>query len=156
MDATDLDSILILLGVAVAGVALFRVLRLPQILAYLCAGVIVGPRGMGWVAESAEIRALAEFGLVFLLFTIGLEFLLPRLIALRGMVLGLGGAQVLIGTAVFGAIAWALGVTVESAIALGGMLALSLTAIACYAGSSTARPHLRNGDHAPMPSGCIP
>lgn len=129
MDATGFESILILLGVAVACVALFRALRLPQILAYLCAGMIVGPHGMGWVAESADVRTLAEFGLVFLLFTIGLEFSLPRLIALRGAVLGLGGAQVLISTVVIGAVAWALGVTVEGAIVIGGMLALSSTAI---------------------------
>jgi CPA2 family monovalent cation:H+ antiporter-2 len=130
MDATGFHSILLLLAASVVLVALFRYLHLPQLLAYLVAGVIVGPHGLGWVPDTAGTRTLAEFGLVFLMFTIGLEFSLPKLLALRTTVFGLGGAQVLLSALVFGFGAWVLGVAVPGAIVVGGMLALSSTAIA--------------------------
>ncbi|OGI48971.1 MAG: potassium transporter [Candidatus Muproteobacteria bacterium RBG_16_65_34] len=129
MESIGLDRILILLGAAVALVAAFRYLRLPQILAYLTAGIVVGPYGMGWIPDSETTRTLAEFGLVFLMFTIGLEFSLPRLMAMKSVVFGLGGAQVLLSCLVFGSIAWLAGVSAEGAIVIGGMLALSSTAI---------------------------
>jgi CPA2 family monovalent cation:H+ antiporter-2 len=129
VDSIGLHTILILLGAAVVLVVMFRYLRLPPILAYLAAGVLVGPHGLGWVPDAAATRYLAEFGLVFLLFTIGLEFSLPRLLAMKTTVFGLGGAQVLLSCAVFGLVAWWRGATVESAIVIGGMLALSSTAI---------------------------
>src|SRR3990167_3008507 len=83
MEPIGFHGILILLGVAVVLVALFRYLRLPQILAYLCAGIVVGPYGMGWIPDLEGTRTLAEFGLVFLMFTVGLEFSLPKLIAMK-------------------------------------------------------------------------
>ncbi|MDH3406758.1 MAG: cation:proton antiporter, partial [Gammaproteobacteria bacterium] len=125
MEPIGFHGILILLGMAVVLVALFRYLHLPQILAYLCAGIIVGPYGMGWIPDLEGTRYLAEFGLVFLMFTIGLEFSLPKLIAMKIMVFGLGGAQVLISSLVFGFVAWLLGVSPEGAIVIGGMLAMS-------------------------------
>jgi CPA2 family monovalent cation:H+ antiporter-2 len=130
MDATGFHSILLLLAASVVLVALFRYLHLPQLLAYLVAGVVVGPHGLGWVPDTAGTRTLAEFGLVFLMFTIGLEFSLPKLLALRTTVFGLGGAQVLLSALVFGLGAWGLGVAVPGAIVIGAMLALSSTAIA--------------------------
>ncbi|MEK7222866.1 MAG: cation:proton antiporter, partial [Pseudomonadota bacterium] len=102
MEPIGFHSILILLGVAVVLVALFRYLHLPQILAYLCAGIVVGPYGMGWIPDLEGTRTLAEFGLVFLMFTVGLEFSLPKLMAMKSVVFGLGGAQVLISCLVFG------------------------------------------------------
>jgi CPA2 family monovalent cation:H+ antiporter-2 len=123
------QHILILLGVAVVLVAAFRHLHLPQVLAYLCAGVLVGPSGLGWIPDLAGTRYLAEFGLVFLMFTIGLEFSLPQLMAMKRIVLGVGGAQVLLSFLAFGGIAWALGVRPGGAVVIGGMLALSSTAI---------------------------
>ncbi len=129
METFGLHVILILLTAAVVLVVLFRYLRLPPVLAYLAAGVLVGPHGLGLVPESEATRAAAEFGLVFLLFTIGLEFSLPRLLALKSTVFGLGGAQVLLTSAAFGLIAWWLGVPAEGAIVIGGMLAMSSTAI---------------------------
>ncbi|KPL28870.1 MAG: potassium transporter [Acidithiobacillales bacterium SM1_46] len=129
MDSTGFHIALILLGVAVVLVVLFRYLHLPQILAYLVAGVVVGPFGLGWVPDSATTRYLAEFGLVFLMFTLGLEFSLSRLMAMKVTVFGLGGAQVLFTAVGFGTIAWWLGVAPEGSIVIGGMLALSSTAI---------------------------
>jgi CPA2 family monovalent cation:H+ antiporter-2 len=129
MDSTGFHIALILLGVAVVLVVLFRYLHLPQILAYLVAGVVVGPFGLGWVPDSATTRYLAEFGLVFLMFTLGLEFSLSKLMAMKVTVFGLGGAQVLFTAVGFGTIAWWLGVAPEGSIVIGGMLALSSTAI---------------------------
>jgi CPA2 family monovalent cation:H+ antiporter-2 len=130
MDATAFHAILILLTAAVVLVVLFRYLHLPPILAYLAAGVLVGPHGLGWVPAADETRYLAEFGLVFLMFTLGLEFSLPNLLGMKTTVFGLGGAQVLVSCAVFGAVAWWAGVSVEGSMVIGGMLALSSTAIA--------------------------
>jgi len=148
MEPIGFHSILILLGVAVVLVALFRYLHLPQILAYLCAGIFVGPYGMGWIPDVAGTRTLAEFGLVFLMFTVGLEFSLPKLMAMKGVVFGLGGAQVLISCLVFGMVAWLLGVPAQGAIVIGGMLAMSSTAIVMKLLTEQLEQNSRHGRHA--------
>ncbi|PWV65544.1 monovalent cation:proton antiporter family protein [Plasticicumulans acidivorans] len=118
-----------LLGCAVFAVALFKRLRLPAILAYLLVGALIGPGGFGLIHEDASIRELAEFGVVFLLFTIGLEFSLPQLMALRRLVFGMGGAQVALTTALTMAVAIALGAPPAAAFVTGGVLTASSTAI---------------------------
>jgi CPA2 family monovalent cation:H+ antiporter-2 len=148
MEPIGFHSILILLGVAVVLVALFRYLRLPQVLAYLCAGILVGPYGMGWIPDLESTRTLAEFGLVFLMFTVGLEFSLPKLIAMKSVVFGLGGAQVLISCLVFGLAAWLLGVSAQGAIVIGGMLAMSSTAIVMKLLTEQLEQNSRHGRHA--------
>lgn len=129
MELSTFHHILLLLGVAILMVALFHYFKLPQILAYLVTGIIIGPYGLGWLSNTSEVRFLAEFGLVFLLFSIGLEFSLPRLVAMRRLVLGLGGAQVLITCTVFAAFLWFLDMPIEAAILIGGVLSLSSTAL---------------------------
>ena len=90
-----LEQILILLGVAVAVVVTFQHLHIPTSLGYLLVGVILGPHTIGPTVDVPEFKALAEFGVVFLLlFMIGLNYSLPQLHALRHQVLGLGTAQV--------------------------------------------------------------
>ena len=106
-----------------------RRLRLPMILAFLIVGMVVGPHAFGWVEATETTHTLAEFGVVFLLFTLGLEFSLPRLIAMRAEVFTLGGAQVAGTTAVVAAVGWALGISLPVAILLGGAVAMSSTAI---------------------------
>ena len=106
-----------------------RRLRLPLILAFLIVGMCVGPHALGWVSATETTETLAEFGVVFLLFTLGLEFSLPRLIAMRGEVLTLGGLQVAGTTAATAAIGWAVGLSLPVAILLGGAVAMSSTAI---------------------------
>ncbi|MEZ5618207.1 MAG: cation:proton antiporter [Rhodocyclaceae bacterium] len=124
-----LRTVLILLTAAVLVVALARVLRLPSMLAYLAIGIIVGPHALGWLPESEQTSRLAEFGVVFLMFSIGLEFSLTRLIAMRWQVFGLGGVQVVVtmlatmAIAHFGAIPW------QGGLALGAAFAMSSTAI---------------------------
>ena len=148
MDSIGFQSILILLAVAFVLVALFHHLRLPQMLAYLVAGIIVGPHGVGWVAESAEWHYLAEFGLVFLMFTIGLEFSVSRLLSMKTAVFGLGGAQVLISGAVAAAVAVGLGVPLNGAIAIGAILAMSSTAIVVRLLMDQLEQHSRHGRYA--------
>ncbi|MEK9133777.1 MAG: monovalent cation:proton antiporter-2 (CPA2) family protein, partial [Pseudomonadota bacterium] len=148
MEPIGFHGILILLGVAVVLVALFRYLRLPQILAYLCAGIVVGPYGMGWIPDLEGTRTLAEFGLVFLMFTVGLEFSLPKLMAMKSVVFGLGGAQVLISCLVFGFVAWLFGVPAEGAVVIGGMLAMSSTAIVMKLLTEQLEQNSRHGRHA--------
>lgn len=148
MNAVGFQSILILLGVAVLLVAIFRYFRLPQILAYLCAGIVVGPYVLGWVPAAAEWQYVAQFGLVFLMFTIGLDFSLPRLLAMRTVVFGLGAAQVFICCAVFGVVAWMFGVPSDGALVIGGILALSSTAIVIKLLIEQLEQNTRHGRYA--------
>ncbi|HEX7964446.1 MAG TPA: cation:proton antiporter [Gammaproteobacteria bacterium] len=129
MEHTTLRSILILMGVAVFVVAALRRLNVPAVLAYLVTGYLVGPHGFKLIGDSADTRELAEFGVVFLLFTLGLEFSIPRFIVMRKAVFVLGGAQVILTT--FGAMALArlMGTSTPVAIVLGGAFAMSSTAI---------------------------
>ena len=91
-----LELTLLYLLAAVLGVVVFRSLRLPPMLGYLAVGVVIGPNALALAQNSAGIRHLAEFGVVFLMFAIGLEFNLPKLRAMRRHVFGLGLLQVLL------------------------------------------------------------
>ena len=93
-----LQLTLILLASGVAGVVIFRYFGLPPILGYLAIGVLIGPHALGLANDSATVKYLAEFGVVFLMFSIGLEFNLHKLRAMRTIVFGLGGSQVILMT----------------------------------------------------------
>jgi CPA2 family monovalent cation:H+ antiporter-2 len=124
-----LDLILLLLAAAVLAVVLCRSLNLPPILGYLLLGALAGPHAFGVLPDTATAHRLAEFGVVFLMFTIGLEFSLPRLFAMKRLVFGLGLAQVAGTLGVTAACAMLWGVSWQASIALGGALAMSSTAI---------------------------
>ena len=124
-----LRLILVLLGSAVVVVVLCRQIRLPPVLGYLAIGIVVGPHALAWVPESAPTLVLAEFGLVFLMFSIGLEFSLPQLKAMRRAVFGLGLAQVAITTVAALVGLQLFGYSWQAGLALGGALAMSSTAI---------------------------
>lgn len=130
MNTGSLGGVIILLGVAVGAVWLVRRLRMPAALGYLVAGVCVGPHVLGWVPENAGTSALGEIGIVFLLFTIGLEFSLNRLIAMRREVFLLGGLQVVV-SLVLAALAlyFFAGTRPVVAVLLGGAVAMSSTAL---------------------------
>jgi CPA2 family monovalent cation:H+ antiporter-2 len=104
-------------------------LQVPTILAYLLVGVLVGPHTPGPIIDPAPLRALAEFGIVFLLFTIGLSFSLPQLHSLRHLVLGLGTAQVALTTAAVAIVAWLAGLPAEAAFVVGAVFAQSSTTV---------------------------
>ena len=124
-----LEWVLILLGSAVIVVVLFRSLHLPPLLGYLLVGIVVGPYALAWIPDTEEGRHLGEFGVVFLMFSIGLEFSLAKLFQARRAVFGLGLAQVVLTFASVIAIAAMLGAPWQSALALGGAIAMSSTAI---------------------------
>jgi CPA2 family monovalent cation:H+ antiporter-2 len=124
-----LELVLVLLASAVLVVVVFRSVHLPPLLGYLIVGAGIGPHALGWVADTPATRQLAEFGVVFLMFTLGLEFSLPRLVQMRGLVFGLGAAQVLLTMVVLAPLAIALGATWQAAVMLAGALAMSSTAI---------------------------
>ncbi len=124
-----LQPVLILLATAVMAVVVFRLLKLPPMLGYLLAGVIIGPHALGWISEDEETRHLAEFGVVFLMFTIGLEFSLPKLVAMKHLVFGFGTAQVLCTIALVMGAAWLIDLDWYVGFVLGGALAMSSTAI---------------------------
>src|SRR5512134_1381520 len=124
-----LQSVLILLATAVLVVVVFRSLRLPPMLGYIIVGVAIGPHALGWIPDTQEARGLAEIGVVFLMFSIGLEFSLPKLVTMRRIVFGLGALQVLATLLIVWGIAAALGVEWRAGVILGGALAMSSTAI---------------------------
>ncbi len=129
LDNSVLDDVLLLLAATLLVVVALRKLRLPLIIGFLLVGMAVGPYALGWVTATETTSTLAEFGIVFLLFTLGLEFSLPRLLATRDEVFGVGGLQVGATAAAVAAIAWAFGVRPEIAVLLGGTVAMSSTAI---------------------------
>jgi len=138
-------QLLLLLGVTVAVVLVFRRLHIPSSLAYLLVGVLLGPFTAGPVVDGGQIRLLAEFGIVFLLFTIGLNFSLPQLHALRHQVLGLGTAQVALTTAVVGLGAWLLGLPGAAAFVIGAVFAQSSTTIISKQLAEQAEDNTRHG-----------
>lgn len=134
---SSLEFVLLMLGAAVIGVVIFRYLQLPSILGYLAVGAVIGPHSTGLVSDAQSLAGLAEFGVVFLMFTVGLEFSLSQLLSMRKIVFGLGLAQVsasiigaIIVTFVVVSISPMLGATTwQGALALGGAWAMSSTAI---------------------------
>lgn len=124
-----LPAIIALLTSSVLAVALFRSLGLPGMLAYFAVGLLLGPHAFGLLANTESNRELAEFGIVFLMFSIGLEFSLPQLYAMRRTLFGLGGLQVLITMGVTMMVCILLGEDWKSALVIGGALAMSSTAI---------------------------
>ena len=122
-------DVLILLFAAVLLVAIFRRLGQPVILAYLVAGVLLGPHGAAVLSEQANMQTIAELGIVFLMFSLGLEFSLPRLIAMRMLVVGVGGLQVLFTSLLFFWLGWWWGLSLPQALVVSGTLALSSTAV---------------------------
>jgi len=138
--ATTFELVLLYLVAAVLGVVACRMLRLPPMLGYLVVGVLIGPNALALAKDTAGVKYLAEFGVVFLMFVIGLEFNLPKLRSMRTLVFGLGLSQVvitvlgaLLGNALlaagFGWLGWQWGLGWQGAIVLGSAMAMSSTAI---------------------------
>ena len=122
-------NMIALMFIAVCSVAVFKRIHLPPILAYLFAGILAGPQLFALFAHPQEMHLLAETGIVFLLFSLGLEFSLPKLVAMRSLVFGVGVGQMLLTTAVFTSIPYLFGLPISASIIIGGALALSSTAI---------------------------
>lgn len=124
-----LAQILLLLAVAITVVVVFQRLHIPTSLGYLLVGILLGPHTIGPVVSMPELEALAEFGVVFLLFTIGLNFSMPQMDALKHQVLGLGTGQVVFTTLVVGAVMWLAGLPLAAAFVFGAVFAQSSTTV---------------------------
>ncbi|HCU84699.1 MULTISPECIES: cation:proton antiporter [unclassified Methylophilus] len=125
----SLIHLLLLLTSSVFAVGLFRILGLPAMLAYFMIGIVLGPHALGLLEDEETGRQVAEFGIVFLMFSIGLEFSLPKLYAMRKTLFGLGGGQVvltLLASLVLGKLA---GLSLTSAFIIGAAITMSSTAI---------------------------
>jgi len=129
MNSIIFEEIVILLTLAVLAIAALKRFNIAPILAYLIVGIIVSPHALGLIQDTKDVRFIAEFGVVFLMFTVGLEFSLAKFIALRKEVLGLGGTQMLLTSLIAGAIDWYFSQNMKEAIIVGGIIALSSTAI---------------------------
>jgi len=128
-----INELIIILTASVIAAALFHRLKVPTIICYLIVGVILGPQELGLVNDVSQFQIIAEFGVAFLLFTLGLEFSLPHLIALRRVVFGMGSLQVLICIAIFGGLIYfsrmLYDITVTGTLIAAAAIALSSTAI---------------------------
>jgi CPA2 family monovalent cation:H+ antiporter-2 len=124
-----LAELAVLLALAAAGAALFERLRLPAVAGFLVAGALVGPGGLALVADPAAVRTVAEAGVFFLLFEIGLELPVERLRRLLRRGLAAGALQVAATLAATAALALALGVPLRTALVLGALVAMSSTAL---------------------------
>lgn len=127
--ATGLVELLVVILAAVAGVTLFERFRLPGIAAFLVVGALIGPNGFALVSTPERVQALAEFGVIFLLFEIGLELPLQELRRHWKTALFAGLLQVVLTTACAAAIAWQLGLPSVQALVMGGLIAMSSTAL---------------------------
>ena len=142
----QLSIILILLTAAVVTVFLAHRFRLPSLLAYLVIGIALGPHGLKLLAESDEVGTLAEFGVVFLMFSIGLEFSISRLRTMQHLVLGFGGTQVLVTALGTMLVAWfGYGQKWETGLVVGLAVAMSSTAIVARMLSERFELHSRSG-----------
>lgn len=123
-----LPKIVILLATAIFIVALFRYIKFSPVLGYLVAGAIIGENGFHYI-DSKDLSSFAEFGVVFLLFAIGLELSIERVIAMRSYVFGLGTIQVILTSVAIGSFCYLLGIPLKISVIIGGGLSLSSTAI---------------------------
>ena len=124
-----LSLVLLLLGASVLAVVIFRRFNLPPVLGYLLVGSVIGPHALNLMHDVHRAEYLAEFGVVFLMFSIGLEFSLPKLYAMKRIVFGLGLLQVVLTLGLVAAVVILLGVSWQLGIALGGVFAMSSTAV---------------------------
>ena len=141
-------NLLIILASSLVVIALFRRLKLPPVLGYLCVGLFVGPTALDWINDSPDLPDLAELGVVFLLFSLGLEFSLPKMLKLRRVVFGLGSLQVLCSAVALGGLLYAFGMSFNGAFLLGAGLALSSTAIVSKELTSLGEIFSRHGQNA--------
>ena len=142
---TEIFSLLV---IAALLVWVFKRINLPPILAYLATGIFAGPHALGWITDYQEIHLVAEFGIVFLLFSLGLEFSIPKLVAMRHIVFGLGSAQVGISILLLMLVAIIFGTNWLSAFSIASLLALSSTAIVVKQLSESGELHTRRGQLA--------
>lgn len=145
MEHAFLNHALFMLFAAVISVAMFLRLGLPPILGYLIVGMLMGPGAAGFISDTEQIRSWAEIGIVFLMFTIGLEFSWPVLRRMKSAVLGLGGLQVVLTMILIDILGLALGISWEQGLVIGGIAAMSSTALVTKILADQAELQTRHG-----------
>ncbi|HEX8168691.1 MAG TPA: monovalent cation:proton antiporter-2 (CPA2) family protein [Beijerinckiaceae bacterium] len=128
--ASFLPPVLIFCAAAVIAVPLFRALGQSAVIGYLVAGVVIGPSVLSLIADPETARGVSELGVVLLLFLVGLELKVTRLLSMRRDIFGLGAAQLAVTAVLFGAVATVAGLPIRGAVVIGVSLGLSATAIA--------------------------
>lgn len=141
----SLLTVVVLLAAAVLTVAAARKVRLPPIISYLLMGMLLGPHALALVPDEERMRHLAEFGVVFLMFSIGLEFSLAQFIRMRRLVFGLGSAQVVLTAITFLGVALLIPLSWRTGVVLGGILAMSSTAMVVRALADRLETQSRHG-----------
>lgn len=129
MSFNIIESILVILLIAIIATVIFRYLKLPIVLGYVLVGTLVGPNVLNWLQNTQVVLHLAEFGVALLMFSIGLDFSLPRLFTMRHAAFFIGGLQVLLSIVISTVIGILLDMSVISAIVIGSIVAMSSTAI---------------------------
>ena len=144
----NLHSFVVLLAVAVITVVLCRKFKLPAMLGYLIVGMLIGPYALGFIQSSDEANHLAEYGIVFLMFTLGLEFNLAKLNAMKRIVFGLGAAQVVAVLIFVAAAVMFAGLDWKAGLVLGGAAAMSSTAMVSKLLSDRSELNAPHGQNA--------
>ena len=144
-DVHLLEELLIVLAVTVSIVFLFQKMRVPAIVGFLLAGVVIGPGGLGLVREVAQVETLADIGLVLLLFTIGIEFSLETILAMQRRILLAGLSQVLLTICAVAGIAVAAGMGTGVGVFYGFLVTMSSTAIVLRALQDRGEIHALHG-----------
>lgn len=142
------ETLLILLSVSIFVSVIFRKLNIPLIVGYILVGVILGPFGVSLVTNNKTILDVAEFGIVFLMFTIGLEFSFGKLLKMKTSVLGFGSLEVLLAIAITTLVGIGLTMNVSEAFVIGCIVAMSSTAIVVKQLSDQIETHSPHGRHA--------
>jgi glutathione-regulated potassium-efflux system protein KefB len=145
MHSVTLAQIALLLAAAVVAAPLAKLLRVGNVLGYLLVGVLIGPGALGLVSDVESVLHLAEFGVIMLLFVIGLELRPKRLWAMRSAIFGLGSAQVALTGLILAGAAAALGLAWQAALFAGLALSLSSTAFALQVLEEKGELALRHG-----------
>lgn len=129
MESAFLEALVIIFGFSALIVYFLNRLNIPSIVGFLLAGVIIGPHGIGLVKDTQAVEALAEIGVILLLFTIGIEFSTARLVKMKKAVIVVGGIQVALTIALSAAAAYLATGNVNRSVFFGFLIALSSTAI---------------------------
>lgn len=139
------QQFLIILSFSLLGAVFFGRLKMTTIVAYMAVGAVIGPNALGLIPEPSQFEFLAEFGVVFLLYSLGLEFSLKKMLSLRFAVFVVGGFQVAVCTALFAGAVYFWGASIPAAILIGGSLALSSTAIVTRELHNSRQLHIQHG-----------
>lgn len=140
-----LEILILLLVIALLTTSLFRYIKFPAIVGYIFVGILVGPYTLNLISDSHDVRYIAEFGIVFLMFTIGLEFSLSKMIAIKKIVFGYGGIQVVLSTLLTALVGMNLDMTLAEILIVAGIVALSSTAIVLKQLTDQSELYLKHG-----------